>query len=301
MWKIFNAPVKDEHLGGSKCSLGVGVPQGSPLSPILCNIYLTKLDIFLEELANRVKSGNIIRKQNPLWSKATWVTATELKRAKSEKAKKNLKRQLYKQKVKAAISAKIPRHVVGDNPVVETQRKRIYYVRYADDFLIGVVGEKKFAIEIQAKVIQFLKQNLHLKIKMKRELLEEDIVHARSSKIKFLGFDLKTPAKNCRAIVNTRRILSFKKLRNRILNKKNVLAQKYKTMMRDVYKEVRTRQLNKLWPKLMLKKKAKCLAEGLTKLSLLKLLQEKIKAELNKTPPVTENLNTELECSSFDD
>ena len=222
------------------------MPQGNPLSPTLCNIYLTKLDNFVEGLANETKSGKIVRKQNPAWSKATWVTVNELKNAKSKKAKNNLKRQLYKQKVKAAINAKIPRNVVGDNSAGETQRKRVYYVRYADDVLIGVVGERKFAIEIQCKAIQFLKQNLHFKIKMKNKLLEEQIVHARSNKTRLLGFDLKTPGRNARAIVNTRRILSFKKLRNRILNKRNVLAQKYDTMIKKAYLEVRTKQLNKL-------------------------------------------------------
>jgi hypothetical protein len=136
--------------------------------------------------------------------------------------------------------------LIGNNPTEESQKRRVYYVRYADDFLVGIIGERAFALKIQNEIIQFLKQDLHFKIKMKNERLEEQIVHARSNKVKFLGFDLKTPGRNSRAIVNTRRILSFKKLRNRIVNKKLILKNKYDEMQKRAYLEVRTRQLNKL-------------------------------------------------------
>jgi retron-type reverse transcriptase len=98
LWKIFKTSVKNEHLGGPKSNTGIGVPQGNPLSPTLCNIYLTKFDSFVEELGNKTKTGNTNRKYNPAWTKATWVTANDLKNAKTQKAKNNLKRQLYKKK-----------------------------------------------------------------------------------------------------------------------------------------------------------------------------------------------------------
>jgi len=60
---------------------------------------------------------------------------------------------------------------------------RIYYVRYADDFLIGVNGDKNLAIEIKAKVSNFLKEKLHLQLNDEKT----KITSAEKDRAMFLG------------------------------------------------------------------------------------------------------------------
>lgn len=173
------------------------------------------------------------------------MRAAELTKAKTDKAKNCLKRQLYRQKVKEATKNKIPKYLYHDSENHEI-RRRIFYVRYADDFLLGIHGPKSFVKGIQVKVEQFLKETLHFSIKRKGGPEDEQIIHSRSNKVRFLGFDLKTPSRNSRSVVNTRKIISFKKLRNRMVNKKLILQQKYETMLKKVYVEVRNRQMRRI-------------------------------------------------------
>jgi hypothetical protein len=53
--------------------------------------------------------------------------------------------------------------------------------------------------------------------------------------VHFLGFDIKLPGRNERDIVENRRILSFKKLRNRILNRKKMLENRFNTALAAEY------------------------------------------------------------------
>ena len=48
---------------------------------------------------------------------------------------------------------------------------RIKYARYADDFVTGISGSKKFANKIMTKTKQFIKSNLHLKISIKKSFI----------------------------------------------------------------------------------------------------------------------------------
>ena len=68
---------------------------------------------------------------------------------------------------------------------MDKQYKRIQYCRYADDFLIGVIGSKKDAEEIRNAVRIFLADNLHLELSMEKTL----ITNAKD-KAKFLGYDI---------------------------------------------------------------------------------------------------------------
>lgn len=69
----------------------------------------------------------------------------------------------------------------------DPQYRKIKYARYADDFVIGISGNKKFAIEIMNKIKDFIRSNLHLNISDEKSCLIS-IVHRQAS---FLGFLLK--------------------------------------------------------------------------------------------------------------
>jgi hypothetical protein len=63
--------------------------------------------------------------------------------------------------------------------------KRLKYVRYADDFLIGVIGSKAECVQIKANIAQFMSEMLHLELSDEKTL----ITHAQNA-AKFLGYEV---------------------------------------------------------------------------------------------------------------
>lgn len=135
----------------------VGTPQGGILSPLLSNIYLHELDTFIEELAKEyqgtTKANN--RKKDP----------------QANRLLRSGQKSLY---YKMRISSRIHNDLNYSN---------CKYVRYADDFLIGVLGSRVKAEEIRGRVHEFLRDVLKLELS-----LEKTKVTHISKKIEFLGY-----------------------------------------------------------------------------------------------------------------
>jgi group II intron reverse transcriptase/maturase len=128
------------ELGGINEKALMGTPQGSVLSPLLCNIFLHKLDIFMLDLIRSHDKGSR-RRQNPAYSRF-------LNRlAKHPDEREPLRKQL--------------RTVPSRDPF-DPNFVRVRYVRYADDFLISVLGSHELAVSIKEKVATFLQDDLHL-------------------------------------------------------------------------------------------------------------------------------------------
>ena len=70
---------------------------------------------------------------------------------------------------------------------MDEQYRRLLYCRYADDFLIGVIGSKSDAREIKEKIRKFLAEELKLELSEEKTL----ITHSKE-KARFLGFDITT-------------------------------------------------------------------------------------------------------------
>src|SRR5215510_11890092 len=147
-----------------------GVPQGGTVSPILSNIYLDKLDKFVEqELIPQYTRGGR-RRLNPEYNR----TAMRLRRARKrgDRAEaRDLLRQL--------------RTLPRDDPM-DPGYRRLKYTRYADDHILGFIGPKAEAEEIKGRLAAFLRETLGLELNQDKTL----ITHARSQRARFLGYDI---------------------------------------------------------------------------------------------------------------
>lgn len=67
--------------------------------------------------------------------------------------------------------------------------KRILYVRYVDDFVVGVIGSRYDTLSIKNDITTFLKDNLDLTLNEGKTL----ITNFNKNYIKFLGSLIKGP------------------------------------------------------------------------------------------------------------
>lgn len=180
--QMFNRSLMN-HLGGPDGS--EGLPQGRAkraFGTLLMNIYLDKLDRFAENLKKDLECG-VTRRTNPAYTAAIYITAKEKKGSSKEQI-----RRLRAQKVKKARKMGIPHKDPKDPNFI-----RVYYIRFADDFLFGIGGSKILVLRVRDKVVAFLSQSLHLEIS---EAGRTQISHAMTESANFLGMLLKmVPAK----------------------------------------------------------------------------------------------------------
>ncbi|MFD9038611.1 reverse transcriptase/maturase family protein [Streptomyces bottropensis] len=149
-----------------------GAPQGGVVSPILSNIYLNRLDRFVEKELVPAFTRGAVRRRN---REHVNITATiGYWRRKGDRAKV---RSLRK------IQQSIPSGDVNDPGY-----RRLRYLRYADDHLLGFVGPKAEAEEIKERLGAFLRDELKLRLSREKTL----ITHARTHKARFLGYDIWT-------------------------------------------------------------------------------------------------------------
>lgn len=149
-----------------------GTPQGGNLSPLLSNIYLNELD---QEMKKKIEEYN--RGEKRAGNREYWRLCERRQRAK-KRARESGDWQDFKKLTKQMLTM----------PASEAQDpnfRRMYYCRYADDFVIGIVGNKAEAEDNKNWLKEYLKDELELELSAEKTL----ITHAEN-RIRFLGYEI---------------------------------------------------------------------------------------------------------------
>ena len=150
-----------------------GVPQGGNLSPLLANIYLNELDqIMAKKIAEYTKGAD--RKRTDEYQQISSKTARAKKKARKTgdwTRHKELRKEMLK------TPAKDPQ---------DPDYRRLHYVRYADDWLVGVIGSKADAVELKRWVETYLREELQLELSAEKTLITNS-----KQRVRFLGYDIR--------------------------------------------------------------------------------------------------------------
>lgn len=160
----------------------IGIPQGTVIRPLLGNIYLHGFDLFMEDLIKKYSTSIKKRRTNSEYGKIQW------KLRKKENIDKIEIKRLYVQ------LRKLPSY-----DIIDSRFRRIYYIRYADDFIVGITGPYRIAKIIYSQIESYLNR---LKLRLHSD--KSQIVHS-SKEIKFLG-----------ALLRVRKTLEKKIISNKI-------------------------------------------------------------------------------------
>ncbi len=147
-----------------------GTPQGGIVSPLLANIYLDRLDQFVETTLLPAFNQGAERRLNPEYNKLAC-------------------RMKYLKRTGRPEQAEALRPRLQTLPNYDTQDasyRRLRYLRYADDFLLGFTGPRAEAEDIKQQLDTFLRERLKLDLSPTKTL----ITHGRSEAARFLGYEV---------------------------------------------------------------------------------------------------------------
>lgn len=155
-----------------------GCPQGGVASPVMSNIYLDRLDRFVEQHLIPDYTRGDRRRENPAYTRMKVRIAYTRKHGDREGLRR-LRRE---------------RRTIPSGDPHDPGYRRLRYVRYCDDFLLGFAGPKQEAEEIRDRIRRFLRDELALELSESKTL----ITHAVTQAARFLGYEIRTQMANDR-------------------------------------------------------------------------------------------------------
>ncbi|WP_367139021.1 MULTISPECIES: reverse transcriptase domain-containing protein [Streptomyces] len=163
-----------------------GAPQGGVASPVLSNIYLHKLDEFVETVLIPEYSRGDRRARNPAYLELQNSLAKARRRGDRAQAR-TLRQQM----------TSLPSADPNDPGY-----RRLRYIRYADDHLLGFTGPRAEAEQIKQRLAAFLRDELRLELSQEKTL----ITHARTRAARFLGYEITTQHNDTKKTGRYRRV-----------------------------------------------------------------------------------------------
>ena len=141
-------------------------------SPVLPNIYLGKLDKYVETVLLPAYNRGDRRKVNP-----TWLRLQNRVRYLRTPGQRDQARQRRRQRQQVPCCAQDP---------CDPRYRRLRYVRYADGWLLGVGGPRHEAEESKRQIGRSLREHLKLELPQSKTL----IPHARTQAARSLGYEI---------------------------------------------------------------------------------------------------------------
>ena len=174
-----------------------GTPQGGLVSPVLSNVVLHELDLFMEALRADFNEGKSRRRNPEYVRKANRILALD-QRIEAQKRRGPLADSGLVAALKAqrdSLHEAIRRLPSMDQH--DPDFKRLQYIRYADDHLTGVIGTREDALDVAEQVTRFIEEELELRVQRDKTRVS----HIKEGTI-FLGYEIRA----CKATEKVTRV-----------------------------------------------------------------------------------------------
>jgi len=174
-------------LSDSRLEQKIGTPQGSIISPLVCNILLHELDCYLKDYITKFSNFKSSEKKvseeynksrrylntswEPVWHQVRELTHKNVSGDRIRAALRTIRR--------LDTAARGIRYYQD-----ESRMKKIHYIRYADDFIIGLISDKRFAYDLLCH-ISLLSDSLGMKLNIEKS----GVKHHEKGTL-FLGFKI---------------------------------------------------------------------------------------------------------------